>query len=57
MLSPGAHKPTSLMFIAFIFAAVIVDAFLLADVRAQYLNNHGYEFLPSRPAIAKPAPP
>ena len=57
MQSPDAHKPNSLRFIAFIFAAVLIDAFLLAHVHAQYLIDHGYDFLPSRPAIARPGSP
>jgi hypothetical protein len=44
-------------FIAVVFAAVLIDAILLAHIRAQYLNDHGYDFLPSRHAVARPAPP
>ena len=45
------------MFIAIIVAAVLIDAILLAHIRAQYLHDHGYDVRPPHRAVAKPAPP
>jgi len=57
MQSPGAPKQTRLVFIAVVFAAVLIDAILLAHVRALYLHDHGYDVRPRHRAVAKPAPP
>ena len=43
--------------IAVIFLAMLVDGFLLAIVRANFLHDHGYDVNAQRPTIAKPAPP
>jgi hypothetical protein len=57
---PQPGKPreeTSYLFIVVIFVAVLIDAFLFAQVHANYLLDHGYDLLPRHPAVAKPAPP
>jgi len=57
MQSADAPKQRRFVFIAVIFAAVLIDAILLAHVRAQYLHDHGYDVRPRHRAVAKPAPP
>jgi hypothetical protein len=57
MQSPDAPKQRTFVFIAVVFAAVLIDAVLLAHVRAQYLHDHGYDVRPRHRAVAKPAPP
>jgi hypothetical protein len=57
MQSPDATKQTRFVFLAIVFAAVLIDAILLAHLRAQYLHDHGYDVRPRHRAVAKPAPP
>jgi hypothetical protein len=52
-----APPPTRYVFIAVIFIAVLIDAFLFAHVHATYVHDHGYDVRPRHPAVAKPAPP
>ncbi len=45
------------VFIAVILIAVLIDAVLIAHVRANFIRDHGYDNRPQQPAMAKPAPP
>ena len=47
----------SYVVLAVIFIAVLIDAFLFAQVHANYVHDHGYDVRPRHPAVAKPAPP
>jgi hypothetical protein len=44
-------------FIIVIFVAVMIDAFGLAQVRTNYIHDHGYDVTARHPAAAKIAPP
>jgi hypothetical protein len=44
-------------FIIVIFVAVLIDAVGLAQVRANYIHDHGYDVSPQHLAVAKPPPP
>jgi hypothetical protein len=57
MANGDAPRPTSYVFIAVIFIAVLIDAFLLAIVRTNFVHDHGIDVRPMRTAVAKPAPP
>ncbi len=57
MSEPGPPQPRSYLFILVIFVAVLIDAFLFAQVHANYVHDHGYDLRPRHPAVAKPAPP
>ncbi len=57
MQSPDAPKRGRFVFVAIIFAAVLIDAILLAHVHAQFVHDHGYDLRPRHRAVAKPAPP
>lgn len=57
MSSRDALQPGRFVFIAVIFIAVLIDAFLFAQMHASYVHNHGYDLRPRHPAVAKPAPP
>ena len=50
-------QPRSYLFIVVIFIAILIDAFLFAQVHANYVHDHGYDLRPRHPAVAKPAPP
>jgi hypothetical protein len=53
-----ADKPhVSYVVLGVIFIAVLIDAFLFAQVHANYVHDHGYDVRPRHPAVAKPAPP
>ncbi len=54
---PESPRPRSYLFIAVIFVAILIDAFLFAQVHANYVHDHGYDLRPRHPAVAKPAPP
>jgi hypothetical protein len=54
---PGQHKQGTYLFILVIFIAILIDAFLFAQVHANYVHDHGYDLRPRHPAVAKPAPP
>lgn len=43
--------------IAVLFLAMLIDGFLLAIVRANFLHDHVYDASPQRPTIAAPAAP
>lgn len=45
------------MFVTVIFAAVLIDAILLAHIHAQLVRDHGHDLPPRHAAVAKPAPP
>ncbi len=47
----------SCVFIAVIFIAILIDAFLLAQVRANFIHDHGYDVFFRHPAVAKTTPP
>jgi hypothetical protein len=55
--SPEKPKRGRFTFVAVIFAAVLIDAILLAHVHAQFIRDHGYDLRPRHLAVAKPAPP
>lgn len=55
--SPEAPKRGRFTFVTVIFAAVLIDAILLAHVHAQFVRDHGYDLRPRHLAVAKPAPP
>jgi hypothetical protein len=57
MQPQDAPKRKRLVFVTVIFAAVLIDAFLLAHVHAQFIHDHGYDLRPRHAAVAKPAPP
>jgi len=57
MQSPDTPKKRRFVFIAVIFAAVLIDAILLAHIRAQFVHDRGYDLRPRHRAVAKPAPP
>jgi hypothetical protein len=44
-------------FIIVIFVVVLIDAVGLAQVRANYIHDHGYDIPTRHPAAAKFAPP
>jgi hypothetical protein len=50
-------QPRSYLFIAVIFIAILIDAFLIAQVHANYIHDHGIDVFPRHPVVAKPAPP
>ena len=52
-----APQPGKYAFIAVIFIAVLIDAVLIAHVRANFIHDHGYDIRPRHSAIAKPDPP
>ena len=54
---PGQPPQVTYLFIFVIFIAVLIDAFLFAQVHANYVQDHGYDLRPRHPAVAKPAPP
>jgi hypothetical protein len=54
---PGQPQQGTYLFIFVIFIAVLIDAFLFAQVHANYVHDHGYDLRPRHPAVAKPAPP
>jgi hypothetical protein len=53
----GQTPQVTYLFILVIFIAVLIDAFLFAQVHANYVHDHGYDLRPRHPAVAKPAPP
>ena len=53
---PGKSH-VSYVVLGVIFIAVLIDAFLFAQVQANYVHDHGYDVRPRHPAVAKPAPP
>jgi hypothetical protein len=57
MHTSNAPRPQSFVFIAVIFVAILIDAILLAQVRVNFLHDHGYDVSPRYPAITRPAPP
>ena len=57
MPTNDAPRPGKHVFITVIYIAVLIDAVLLAFVRANFIRDHGYDIRPRHPAIAKPAPP
>ena len=54
---PGQPPQGRYLFIVVIFIAILIDAFLFAQVHANYVHDHGYDLRPRHPAVAKPAPP
>ena len=54
---PESPQPRSYRFIVVIFIVILIDAFLFAQVHANYVHDHGYDLRPRHPAVAKPAPP
>jgi hypothetical protein len=54
---PGQQQQGTYLFILVIFIAILIDAFLFAQVHANYVHDHGYDLRPRHPAVAKPAPP
>ena len=54
---PGRQQQRTYLFIVVIFIAILIDAFLFAQVHANYVHDHGYDLRPRHPAVAKPAPP
>jgi len=54
---PEPPQPRNYLFIVVIFVAILIDAFLFAQVHANYVHDHGYDLRPRHPAVAKPAPP
>ena len=54
---PGQPQQGTYLFILVIFIAILIDAFLFAQVHANYVHDHGYDLRPRHPAVAKPAPP
>ena len=57
MQTQDAPKPGRFVFVTVIFAAVLIDAILLAVIHAQFIHDHGYDLRPRHAAVAKPAPP
>ena len=57
MPPPEVPKKRRFVFVTVMFAAVLIDAILLAHVHAQYVHDHGYDVRPRHRAVAKPAPP
>jgi hypothetical protein len=53
----GQPPRATYLFILVLFIAVLIDAFLFAQVHANYVHDHGYDLRPRHPAVAKPAPP
>ena len=54
---PEPPQPRSYLFIIVILIAIFIDAFLLAQVHANFIHDHGYDIRPRHSAVAKPAPP
>jgi hypothetical protein len=54
---PDQRQQGTYLFILVIFIAILIDAFLFAQVHANYVHDHGYDLRPRHPAVAKPAPP
>jgi len=48
-----APKRKRFVFVTVIFAAVLIDAILLAYV-ARFIHDHGYDLRPRHAAVAKP---
>ncbi len=57
MPTNDAPSPVRCVFITVISIAVLIDAVLIAHVRANFIHDHGDDIRPRHPAIAKPAPP
>ena len=57
IMQPDAPKQRSFVFVTVIFAAVLIDAILLAHIHAQFVRDHGYDLRRRHAAVAKPAPP
>ena len=57
MPTNDAPQPGNHVFITVIFIAVLIDAVLIAHVRANFIHDHVYDIRPRHPAIAKPEPP
>jgi hypothetical protein len=57
MATRDAPQPGGYGFIAVIFIAILIDAFLLAQVHANFLHDHGYDLFPRHPAVARLVPP
>lgn len=57
MPEPEHLQPRGYLFILVIFIAILIDAFLFAQVHANFLHDHGYDLRLRHPAVAKPAPP
>ena len=43
------------VFIAVLFVAILIDAFLFAQVHANFVHDHGYT--PDRDILQSPSPP
>jgi len=58
-IKSASGEPTrnSYIFLVVIFVAILIDAFLFAQVHANYLHDHGYDVQPLHFAVAKPPPP
>ena len=57
---PHPGKPergNSLLVIAVIFVVMLIDAFLFAQVQANYIHDHGYDISLRHPAVAKLSSP
>jgi len=54
---PEPPQPRSYLFIIVILIVIFIDAFLLAQVHANFIHDHGYDIRPRHSAVAKPAPP
>ena len=57
MRAGGGSGQRRQFFLVVIFIAMLVDGFLLAVIRANFLHDHGYDALPLPRAAAKLAPP
>jgi hypothetical protein len=53
MATRDTPQPGGYGFIAVIFIAILIDAFLLAQVHANFLHDHGYDLFPRHPAVAR----
>ena len=56
-MPPDAPKQRRFVFVKVIFAAVLIDAILLAHIHAQFVRDRGYDLRSRHAAVAKPAPP
>jgi hypothetical protein len=56
-MPPDAPKQRRFVFVTVIFAAVLIDAILLAHIHARFIRDHGYDLRPRHGAVAKPAAP
>jgi hypothetical protein len=54
---PGKSQSGSPIFLVVIVVGILIDAFLIAQVQANYIYDHGVDISWRHPAVAKLPPP